>query len=255
MDRVKPENKLLRNVSNASARGSFLERRLSILTTGRSTTEPGDQVHGSLGLNLLYEPSEAIGDFIFVHGLRGGSRKTWSHSEDPSLFWPKEWLPTEPKFRHIRIHSYGYNADWGEKKGSVLNIQDFGSALLGEINISPQIRGGAGACILAKHDPNYRDLSSRFHTIYFLATPHRGADSAQLLNRMMKASLTHNAKDYINDLIPNSGAIQAINDDFRHISQDLRLWSFYETVKTNLGMSQALIVEKDSSVLGNYHLL
>ncbi|KAL8952405.1 MAG: hypothetical protein Q9222_001682 [Ikaeria aurantiellina] len=68
-----------------------------------------------------------------------------------------------------------------------------------------------------------------------------------------------NAKDYINDLIPNSGAIQAINDDFRHVFQELHLWSFYETVKTNLGVSQALIVEKDSAILGlpqeHVHLL
>lgn len=62
--------------------------------------------------------------------------------------------------------------------------------------------------------------------------------------------MTLNGKDYINDLIPNSGAIQAINDDFRHIVQNLQLWSFYESVKTNLGVSQALIVEKDSAILG-----
>ncbi|KAL8719491.1 MAG: hypothetical protein Q9225_003518 [Loekoesia sp. 1 TL-2023] len=185
-----------------------------------------------------------------VHGLRGGSRKTWSASDDPSHFWPKEWLPTEPRFRHVRIHSYGYNADWGEKKGSVLNVHDFGSALLGDVNTSPYIRDTTSACILARHDPNFKDLASRFHSIYFLATPHRGADSAQLLNRMLKASMAFNAKDYVNDLIPNSGAIQAINDDFRHIFQDLQLWSFYETVKTNLGVSQALIVEKDSAILG-----
>lgn len=62
--------------------------------------------------------------------------------------------------------------------------------------------------------------------------------------------MTLSGKEYINDLIPNSGAIQAINDDFRHIVQTLHLWSFYESVKTNLGMSQALIVEKDSAILG-----
>lgn len=62
--------------------------------------------------------------------------------------------------------------------------------------------------------------------------------------------MTLSGKDYINDLIPNSGAIQAINDDFRHIVQNLHLWSFYESVKTNLGVSQALIVEKDSAILG-----
>ncbi|KAL8764376.1 MAG: hypothetical protein Q9184_000081 [Pyrenodesmia sp. 2 TL-2023] len=106
------------------------------------------------------------------------------------------------------------------------------------------------ACVLARHDPNCNDLASRFHSIYFLATPHRGADSAHLLNRILKASMTFNVKDYVNDLIPNSAAIQVINDDFRHVFQDLRLWSFYETVKTSIGVSQALIVEKDSAILG-----
>ncbi|KAI4093207.1 MAG: hypothetical protein LQ344_003034 [Seirophora lacunosa] len=284
MDPAQPENKLLRNVSNVTTKGSFLERRLSILTTSRSTTEPGDQLRGPLGLNLLYEPLEPIVDFIFVHGLRGGSRKTWSASDDPSHFWPKEWLPTDPRFKHVRLHSFGYNADWGEKKGSVLNIHDFGRGLLGDIHTSPYIRNSTGvsceraherkvelrscqnpivfvghsmgglvikkACILAKHDPNFKELASRFHSIYFLATPHRGADNAQLLNRILKASVAFNAKDYVNDLIPNSGAIQAINDDFRHIFHDLQLWSFYETVKTNLGVSQGLIVEKDSAALG-----
>ncbi|KAL8819520.1 MAG: hypothetical protein Q9223_002061 [Gallowayella weberi] len=242
-DKAKAENKLLRNVSNASSRGSFLERRLSILTTGRSTGEPADEVRGSLGLTLLHEPSEPIVDFVF------------------------EWLPTEPGFKRVRIHTYGYNSDWGEKKGSVLNIHDFGSALLGAMNTSPHIRDSASnpivfvghsmgglvikkAYILARHDPNFKDLASRFHSTYFLATPHRGADSAQLLNRVIKASMTFSTKDYINDLIPNSGAIQAINDDFRHLAQDLRLWSFYESVKTNLGVSHALIVEKDSAILG-----
>ena len=62
--------------------------------------------------------------------------------------------------------------------------------------------------------------------------------------------MTLSGKEYISDLIPNSGTIQAINDDFRHIVQTLHLWSFYESVKTNLGMSQALIVEKDSAILG-----
>ncbi|KAI4169254.1 MAG: hypothetical protein LQ343_005842 [Gyalolechia ehrenbergii] len=83
-----------------------------------------------------------------------------------------------------------------------------------------------------------KDLASRFHSVYFLATPHRGADSAQLLNKVLRASMAFNAKDYVNDLVPNSGAIQAINDDFRHIFQDLQLWSFYETVKTNLGLPE-----------------
>lgn len=92
---------------------------------------------------LLSSPSEPIVDFVFVHGLRGGSRKTWSKSEDSLHFWPKEWLPRDPDFRHVRIHSFGYNSDWAEKRDSILNIHDFGKSLLGALQDSPLIRRDA----------------------------------------------------------------------------------------------------------------
>lgn len=81
--------------------------------------------------------------------------------------------------------------------------------------------------------------------MYFLATPHRGADSAQLLSNMLKISFSHHSKSYVDGLMPQSEAIQVINDGFRHAYQRIQLWSFFETVKTSLG----LIVEKDSAVL------
>ena len=102
------------------------------------------------------------------------------------------------------------------------------------------------AFLLAKQDPQYRALASRFHTMFFLATPHRGADSAQLLRNMIKISFVHSDKAYVADLMPNSGAIQIINDEFRHVYQGVHLWSFFETLHTSLG----LIVEKDSAIIG-----
>lgn len=65
--------------------------------------------------------------------------------------------------------------------------------------------------------------------------------------------MTHDAKPYVTDLIPNSDALQVINDEFRHVYQGSQLWSFFETVKTNLVFSQDLIVGKESAVIGNYY--
>lgn len=98
-------------------------------------------------------------------------------------------------------------------------------------------------------------MANRFHSVFFLATPHRGADSAQLLNNIVRASILHNSKAFIGDIIPNSVAIQVINDAFRHIYQGLQIWSFFEGVKTNLGFGHVFIVEKDSAVLGKLDLL
>ena len=252
--------------SKSSFGTSFLHRRFTglTLTPRGSDAESSDEIRGPLGLNLLYEPSEPLIDFVFVHGLRGGSRKTWSKTENLAHFWPQQWLPMEPSFKHVRIHSFGYSTDWGERKASPLTIHDFGQALLGDLQNSPTLNreshdsiivlighsmGGVvikKVLLLAKQDPFYHNLAARIHSIFFLATPHRGADSAQLLSNLLRLTPTHGPKPYVDSLIPNSEAIQVINDEFRHVYQGTQLWSFFETVKSSLG----LIVEKDSAVLG-----
>ena len=90
----------------------------------------------------------------------------------------------------------------------------------------------------------------RFHSIFFLATPHRGADSANLLDTILRLSVSHESKAYVKDLIPNSGSIQAINDEFRHVYHGSQIWSFFETLKTRLLIGQEIIVEKDSATIG-----
>ena len=57
----------------------------------------------------------------------------------------------------------------------------------------------------------------------------------------------------MNELEPNSGLISSINDTFRHYAQDLQLWSFYETLQSNLFVSNAMVVEKTSATLGYPH--
>lgn len=61
----------------------------------------------------------------------------------------------------------------------------------------------------------------------FLGTPHRGADHASLLNRLLEASFS--GKTFVNQLCPNSELIQEINDAFRHRSESLQLISYYES--------------------------
>ena len=72
-----------------------------------------------------------------VHGLRGGSEKTWSYDiNDASTFWPREWLPYVTGFKNVRIHSFGYDSDWSERQESPLTIVDFAQALLAGIYTS-----------------------------------------------------------------------------------------------------------------------
>ncbi len=145
----------------------------------------------------------------------------------------------------------------------MITVHDFGQALLGDIQNTLSFSGKARetplvlvghsmggviikkVLLLARQDPLYHSIAARIHSMFFLATPHRGADSAQLLSKMLKLAVLYGSKPYVDNLMPNSDAIQVINDGFRHAYQGIQLWSFFETVKTSLG----LIVEKDSAVL------
>lgn len=111
-----------------------------MLSSRRRPSETPLDVKGVLGLTTIYSSSEPLIDYVFVHGLGGGSRKTWSESEDPGSYWPKEWLSKDTAFKNSRIHSFGYNSNWMERKESVLNIHDFGQSLLDSIRNCPQLR-------------------------------------------------------------------------------------------------------------------
>jgi len=102
--------------------------------------------------------------------------------------------------------------------------------------------------MLAREDPDMKDLASRIHTLYFLATPHRGSDLAKILVNVLKVS--YGTKPFVTELDRNSESIASINDSFRHYAQDLQLWSFYETVPSNFVLTNVIIVDKASATLG-----
>lgn len=77
------------------------------------------------------------------------------------------------------------------------------------------------AYILARQDQSARDFAERFHSIVFLATPHRGSDMASLLQTLL--SVTLSKRPFVHDLEPNSAALSEINSTFRHYAKDLRL--------------------------------
>ena len=128
----------------ASASRSFLTRPFS----KRCEADDIDNQYpkGPLGLSTLHEPAgSVVADLVFVHGLGGGSRSTWSKSSDVPVFWPQDWLPTDADFQESRIHTFGYNSNW--QKESVLNIHDFARALLGALLDCPTIPRASPVCI------------------------------------------------------------------------------------------------------------
>ena len=100
----------------------------------------GDDDHGPVGLRIIHSSPEPLIDLIFVHGLRGGSIKTWRKGSDNHRFWLRYWLPLEPGLENANIHTFGYDADWASSKRSILDVHDFGRGLLEDMRNSPYLR-------------------------------------------------------------------------------------------------------------------
>ncbi|KAI1179121.1 hypothetical protein F4777DRAFT_19089 [Nemania sp. FL0916] len=246
---------------------SLLSRYLARKDTAGIAEHEEETPKGSLGLKTRFEPNgEAVADLIFVHGLNGGSRSTWSKtSNGNNTFWPKDWLPCDNAFGDVRIHTFGYSS--GLNHRSILDIADFAGNLLACIRHCPAMAsndttgpiifvghsmGGLvikKAYILARQISEYGGLADRIRAMFFLATPHQGAGIAQLLGRFL--AIVPGARPFVNDLVPQSHMLQAINDEFPRYCQKLQLFSFFETKPMFYGVGKGLIVERHCAVM-NY---
>jgi len=85
-----------------------------------------------LGLRVLHNPQGGRRvDIVFVHGLGGTSRLTWSKNKDLDLFWPLTFLPLEPDICQGRIMTFGYSGSFlkSSSKNSA-TVLDFAKDLL-----------------------------------------------------------------------------------------------------------------------------
>ena len=99
------------------------------------------------------------------------------------------------------------------------------------------------AYLLGKQDIQFSNIISKVLGIVFLATPHRGSQYAKTLSNVLSVTpLGPSPKLYVKDLETNSGAIQAINEEFCRVCGELALVSFYETKKTSIiGFSRIMV--------------
>ena len=117
--------------SNGSSRSGRISPVPSMLS-GDTLGKASSKIENPLGLNVLYEPEGyPTVDIIFVHGLNGSSRGTWSKHKNVEMCWPERWLPIEPEICTSRVLSFGYHAAAGPSSPRTgLNITDFAKNLL-----------------------------------------------------------------------------------------------------------------------------
>lgn len=113
----------------------------SIVRQFRDPTESSSgavKVYGQdpLGLKVIHRlQQEHHVDIVFVHGLGGSSRTTWSKNRDLDYFWPLRFLSLEPVIKdEARILTFGYNSNFRPGSGkNKMSILDFAKELLFEL--------------------------------------------------------------------------------------------------------------------------
>jgi len=83
------------------------------------------------GLEVLHEPTPPplhLVQIIFVHGLNGSKRRTWTHGKTD--FWPL-WLKELEGMEGVRLATFGYNSSTNILKPNTnLSIPTFAGQLL-----------------------------------------------------------------------------------------------------------------------------
>ena len=126
----------------------FVNRKLSYLENNNAHPRNAhNTVQDLIGLKTMHTPPEPLIDLVFVHGLSGGSHRTWTRSGKRNYFWPEMWLPNDPGFKHVRISTYGYQHVASDDR--VFNISEIATRLLSEMTASPLIKDSPKVCRLA----------------------------------------------------------------------------------------------------------
>ncbi|KAF9884479.1 hypothetical protein FE257_001740 [Aspergillus nanangensis] len=223
------------------------------------------------GLLILNDPSQAVIDIVFVHGLHGGRTKTWTKDD---VLWPEELLPGDVP--SARILTYGYDANvahfWSRPADN--KIDTFSNAFFSQLtNNRSEVDATNRPIIFVAHSlggivvanaivdaatNSYGELSSCIRGIIFLGTPHKGSNKAKWADQARKFMTFFKStnSELLKDLDEKSEKLAKIGDSFptllinRGKQSDTRIEivCFYEGQPTVSGM----IVDEDSATLPGY---
>ena len=139
----------------------------------------------------------AILDIVFVHGLTGDHRDTWTHPN--GMFWP-DWLADD--YPAVNVYSSGYDSSVfaGLLKGGGANLSDQATMLLDRLSsrktsnlptlfITHSLGGLIVKQMLRKScdgsNERRKRLCKKALGVVFIATPHQGANFASSINAIL----------------------------------------------------------------------
>ncbi|WIV60718.1 alpha/beta hydrolase [Amycolatopsis nalaikhensis] len=184
-------------------------------------------------------------DVVFVHGLDGDARKSWSAKRRGS-FWP-EWLAEDVDL--MSVWSLGYDAASSRWLGHAMPIQDRAINLLAQLEshgIGQRplcfVTHSMGGLVVkemllhaAEGRADYAEFATAARGVVFLATPHTGSEV--VTNAVVKAlGHVYRKTSAIDALARNAAHLRQLNTRYRNWvvapTVDIRHKIFYETQAT-----------------------
>ena len=190
-------------------------------------------------------------DVIFVHGLTGDARATWTN-ESGDEFWPS-WLQDDLK--QITVYTLGYPTSlfekWAKKEMDMFEratnvLELFAGHNIGHrpvVFVAHSLGGILTKLLLRKSaeskDEDWNRVCHATKLVVFLATPHTSPALAKVL------SVVPFASKHIKLLSDDTGFLSDLNEHYRSFAndrQDLATAVYYEKYLTK---KAAVVVSKD----------
>ncbi|MFG1888116.1 esterase/lipase family protein [Micromonospora sp. NPDC049051] len=189
----------------------------------------------------VHVPQHASIDLVFLHGLDGDARQSWSTGA-PGTFWP-QWLAED--IDGVAAWTADYDAWSSRWRGHSMSIPDRAinlMALLRNHGIGDRplcfvthSMGGLLAKEMLMHASEGRDDFAVFaravRGVVFLATPHTGAGITKAVDALGKV---YRGTPAVADLRRNAPHLRQLNDRYRDWANEagLRHLVFFETRPT-----------------------
>ncbi|KAL8870709.1 MAG: hypothetical protein Q9174_003308 [Haloplaca sp. 1 TL-2023] len=224
------------------------------------------------------DKNKVIVDIVFIHGLGGDSKRTWTVGD---CCWPLDLLPKD--ITKARVFSFGYPANitsfWGPP--SKTDIGDHADslrwALLDErldcsnrpIIFVAHSLGGlvcAEAILRAKQtaDGDMATIADTTHGIAFLGTPHRGSNEAKWaeVGRKIYALMGDTNNTLLKEMSQGSGRLVKIGHDFpfwlrqqsEQARQKVSVVCFFEALDTK-AIGGRVVTKEEATLEGGYETI
>ncbi|KAL2423311.1 hypothetical protein ABEF95_006157 [Exophiala dermatitidis] len=211
-------------------------------------TTAGKQVV-QYGLTEVYAAEEPLVDIVFVHGLNGHPRNTWSTSK-PDVFWLADLLPAALRDQRPRILTYGYDATVAAFTDGVSKdkIHDHAE------HLASRLVANRASVRHHQHTERLRSIYVSTYGILFLGTPHNGSNLAKWGSLLQKICAVAFPKKFLDSspqlvhaLQANNETLQNINRLFIELIGRFHVSFFYESKPTDLKGTREFVVEEDSA--------